>query len=305
MGSLRKVSVLINRFAGNVRGATLKSEIETAVKNDASLEGVVSFIGFTEKGGNTSWCEKAIAECDVLLICGGDGTVHHVVNVLKKLSYKGAVSIFPVGTGNDLWRSLGFKPRPLAELLKKVAGNPEREDLDIFCVNGKAYFAGFIGFGFDAFVVGKYEKGVAGYKDSFLMKIPLFKMFLWFLYGLPSFLFYRKMLKTDKGESFNIIFSNLKSYAGGARFSENGKHDDGRLELLFAQTRFAVAKLMLNRPFFGRVFFKADAVSSDVPLKLSFDSPPPVQLDGEDYSHLFDGESSFEISDAGSLTVYR
>ena len=125
------------------------------------------------------------------------------------------------------------------------------------------------------------------------------------MYDLLPFPFYNKMLKIDKGVSFIIIYSNLKSYAGGPCFSENGNYNDGKLEMLDAKSKIAIAKLMLNRPPVAGSFLIPDAVTCSLPIKLSFDSPPPVQLDGENYSHFFDGGTDFEISHAGSITVYR
>jgi YegS/Rv2252/BmrU family lipid kinase len=71
------------------------------------------------------------AEVDVLLVFGGDGTVHEVVNGLPLPAAQDgpAVGLLPAGTGNDLARALGLPPEPVAAALALVDGRPRPVDL--------------------------------------------------------------------------------------------------------------------------------------------------------------------------------
>lgn len=45
---------------------------------------------------------------DVIIICGGDGTIHEAINAMMKLDYKPALGVIPTGTCNDFAKTLGI-----------------------------------------------------------------------------------------------------------------------------------------------------------------------------------------------------
>lgn len=62
-----------------------------------------------------------------VLVCGGDGTVGWVLSTLDSLKWPvyPPIGIVPLGTGNDLARTLGwgatYADEPMSELLMAVA----------------------------------------------------------------------------------------------------------------------------------------------------------------------------------------
>jgi YegS/Rv2252/BmrU family lipid kinase len=69
------------------------------------------------------------AEVDVLLVFGGDGTVHEVANGLPVPGDRPLVGLLPAGTGNDLARAIGMPPDPVAAAAELADARPRRLDL--------------------------------------------------------------------------------------------------------------------------------------------------------------------------------
>jgi YegS/Rv2252/BmrU family lipid kinase len=70
-------------------------------------------------------------EVDVLLVFGGDGTVHEVANGLPLPAGADGplVALLPAGTGNDLARALGLPPHPVAAARALMDGHPRPVDM--------------------------------------------------------------------------------------------------------------------------------------------------------------------------------
>jgi YegS/Rv2252/BmrU family lipid kinase len=68
-------------------------------------------------------------EVDVLVVFGGDGTVHEVANCLPLGGDGPLVALLPAGTGNDLARALGLPPDPVAAATELTGARPRRLDL--------------------------------------------------------------------------------------------------------------------------------------------------------------------------------
>ena len=62
--------------------------------------------------------------CDLVLACGGDGTVHHVVQALAQTQIP--LGIVPVGTANALARNLQIPLDPLAAIERLLTCKPVR-----------------------------------------------------------------------------------------------------------------------------------------------------------------------------------
>jgi diacylglycerol kinase (ATP) len=70
-------------------------------------------------------------EVDVLLVFGGDGTVHEVANGLPLPAGEDGplVALLPGGTGNDLARALGLPPGPVAAARALADARPRPVDM--------------------------------------------------------------------------------------------------------------------------------------------------------------------------------
>ncbi|MDH5541882.1 MAG: diacylglycerol kinase family protein [Nitrospinota bacterium] len=311
----KKTTVFINPASGNMRGEKLHEAFVRELEQDPALkERILSVIKTTEEQDDEIFRKTAL-ESDHVIICGGDGTVHRVMNGLLKHSYRKSVSVYPVGTANDLAKNLKVEKMDFPSFVRKVISSGYSLKLDIFSVNKKVFFMNYAGFGFDAFVVDLNVKAIAWLKGfqagKVLLGLPLFKKALFVLVGLLVFVTYEKRLVLNPhGKKYiNLIFNNLSTYAGGSIFSEDSSFSDGKPERVFLSNKLDFIKLILNRFHIGVMVYDLGAATIKTPTKFSFREPDaprvPVQLDGEEYTEFFSGTNEFEIAWEGRWDVYR
>ena len=65
---------------------------------------------------------------DLVVICGGDGTINFVINALKERNLDPEIGIIPVGTANDFAYALGIKSDILGAAQQIINGKVRRVD---------------------------------------------------------------------------------------------------------------------------------------------------------------------------------
>jgi diacylglycerol kinase family enzyme len=101
-----------------------------------------------------SLTESAIeAGADIVVACGGDGTIHEVATQIvgKDISF----GIIPVGSGNGLASNLSI-PKDIEQAILKIKTGRILK-MDVGSVNGEYFFSN-MGFGIDATIIESYEK---------------------------------------------------------------------------------------------------------------------------------------------------
>lgn len=91
-----------------------------------------------------SLARKAAQNFDVVVACGGDGTVRDVAVAIHNT--KARLGVVPLGSGNDFTKSLGL-PKDLSAILQ-VLHKGESRKIDLGKCND-FYFINTLGFGFD------------------------------------------------------------------------------------------------------------------------------------------------------------
>lgn len=81
---------------------------------------------------------------DLVVICGGDGTINFVINALKEKNLDPEIGIIPVGTANDFAYALGIKSDIIGAAQQIINGKVRR--VDCGKVNDK-YFVNVLSFG--------------------------------------------------------------------------------------------------------------------------------------------------------------
>ena len=83
-------------------------------------------------------------DIDLVVICGGDGTINYVVNAMRAMNLDYPIGIIPAGTANDFAGAIGASSRTLKAAEQIVKGTEQR--IDCGRVNGM-YFVNIFSFG--------------------------------------------------------------------------------------------------------------------------------------------------------------
>ena len=218
-----------------------------------------------------------------LLVVGGDGSVHDVINGIMSagpVHTEVTLAVAPLGTGNDWAQSLGMDlpPRELAQAI--AAGRTMRHDVGVIDFPNEVpprrrWFVNVAGAGFDAYVISRLPHHV-----------PSTLAYLWgALTGLVS---YRAPLFTIEVDGRLIerrlllaFVANAQACGNGMRVAPAARVDDGRLDLVtidevgWVRALFKIAKLYL-----GSIL--EDRVVRHVPsMKLRIDAEPRVDVEAE------------------------
>ena len=160
---------------------------------------------------------------DLIVVGGGDGTLNAALDGLIDAGLP--VGILPLGTANDLARTLGL-PTDLAEACELIAaGNTRR--IDVGQVNGKCFFnVASIGLSVQITreLTGEVKQawGVLAY-----LKTALSVLF-------RSRLFHAEIRTAEQSfrvKTVQIAVGNGRHYGGGMTVSEDAAIDDRRLDL--------------------------------------------------------------------------
>ncbi|MFS0840952.1 diacylglycerol/lipid kinase family protein [Paenibacillus sp. 1P03SA] len=161
-----KKAILIHN--GSAGQAETGSRLEAVIGPLAAEIDELTLMQTKEPGDAERICRERGGETDLLLVLGGDGTVHECVNGLAPLEDPPVVGILPGGTCNDFSRALHI-PQELeraAETLMRGKTQP----VDIGRANDR-YFSNFFGIGLitDASVnINPQLKGTIGKLSYFI-----------------------------------------------------------------------------------------------------------------------------------------
>jgi len=241
----------------------------------------------------------AADQADVILLFGGDGTIHRHLSQLVKLGLP--VLVVPAGSGNDFARALGVRRvrDSLASWRRFCAGqdNVRLIDLGVIIpleVAGESpaphqppqYFCSVAGLGIDGEVarhantLPRWLRGHGGYALTLLPTIFRFV-------PLPMKIF----TADDAGgwatrfdqPTILAAFANTSTYGGGMKIAPRARMDDGRLDVCVVGS-VDPFKLFCMFPtvYFGRhlnirevEYFQASR------LRVETETPLDVYADGE------------------------
>lgn len=100
----------------------------------------------------------ASLESDCLVACGGDGTLHEVVNAVAGSDI--AVAVLPIGSANDFVKTLGGSGNTIAALQECLAGRQRKVDLGhvVFNRDERRFFVNSLGLGLTGRIAGTVRR---------------------------------------------------------------------------------------------------------------------------------------------------
>lgn len=163
-----------------------------------------------------------------IYVCGGDGTLHEVINGVANTPNV-YVSIIPIGTGNDFIKS--FDALSIDDFLHlENYKDPIPMDIDLLKVNGE-YAINTISFGFDV--------QVAKYANHMKTKLPLKGIVPYYMGMLATLLHnsvqeYRLHIDDQRlslQEYMFVVFCNGRFYGGGYQPCPDALLNDGWIDV--------------------------------------------------------------------------
>jgi diacylglycerol kinase (ATP) len=276
--------VIVNPTAGGGRAARLIPWLRQllAVRDDVEL-----FV--TRRSGDAE--QRAAAsenEIDRVVAVGGDGTVQEVLNGLLTSGVATAeLGVVPVGTGNDLARSLGLPRDPGAAW--RIAMGRSGRAIDVARARNGAgdarWFASAGGIGFDAQVAAAmaarhgWRASRAGYLLSTLVELRRFE-------NQPV----RITLDGDeiRRDVLLVAIANGAYYGGGMRIAPAAEPDDGILDVCVVGDISRLTALRELPNLYRGTHVRHPAVSTHTATTIEIDgtSATRVHLDGEPFGTL-------------------
>ena len=279
MEGVRHLTVLVNPTASN---GNCKREWQTLVPHfeqnfaDKTIEVIE-----TESREHTIQL-AASHQTDLLVSASGDGTISNLVQGLmqRPASERPALSVIPLGSGNDFAKSLGVPMNPYLAISRMPRG--QRSVIDVGQVND-TYFVNTLSFGVDAVVAERtnelrkatHRRGILLFAQAAVSSI---------IRDLRAHRCY--MIVDGNYHERNLLICAIQNgpyYGGGFKVAPHALLDDGKFNLCLAENTstlnalYAMARLASGTHENLKIIETLRGSS----ISLDFDTPIAAQIDGE------------------------
>lgn len=269
---MSKTYILYNPNAGHGRIHTEADELARRYENPVVVD-MTKVEGYSELFSEL--CEE-----DVIIVCGGDGTINRFVNETRGLALKNRIYYYAVGSGNDFLRDVAPDATEPIELNKYI------ENLPTVTVNGKEYlFINGVGYGIDGYCCEEGDR-LKAISDKPVNYTAIAIKGLLFKYKPTS----AKVRVDGKEYSFKKVWiapaMNGRYYGGGMMPApdQDRLNPEHELSLVVLHNSGKLGTLMIFPSIFkGKLgdSKKKVTVIKGHDIEVEFDRPVALQIDGE------------------------
>ena len=257
-----------------------KSKIAERIKEEVKIkfDGNKYQVKISEssfKGETKNLAREAVLDkTDLIVACGGDGTINEIINEIKERKFK--IAIVPIGSGNGIARHFNI-PLDISKSLDLILRH-NYTYVDIGKVN-ESLFLGNVAFGIGADFIKNYHKiknkGLVGYFLAFIKTILSIKE-KQFIIDIDG----ERIISTP----LILIVSNTNQQGYNFTVTPKAKTDDGLLDMFIVENRsyfkniINVFKIVLGLNFYlsKNIYKKIENlnITPQKPIK-------NIQIDGE------------------------
>ena len=257
---MKKLLLLTNPLSGKREGQKIKEKLFSILKNHLSSK---EYDIVATEPDMKDQLSNICTDYEKVVAAGGDGTISNIIQAMAVLGWKQKVGIIPLGTGNDLARSLGILETAETgglESLIKIILKGKTKQLDILEVNNKYICVNYFGPGNDAAILNDFNAFRTNESNRLIFKYSLGKAVYAFAgvkrfnYKIPA----GTILSCNRDDSEQIqinfdssiraiLISNISSYGGGAMLSSKARTDDRVFEVTVIKSIKEWAALHLSR----------------------------------------------------------
>ena len=321
--------IIANPISGKGKAKSVAEQGYTALTESGQQGKLV----LTSASGDAKrFAQEAVADSTRSVIaCGGDGTLHEVVNGIATVPDV-TLGVLPCGRGNDFAAAIGVPLKPEAAIATLLSGTPihvdlgrcyqdssqlkggivepdpsltdnrqlitDNSDSDNRQLTANNYFTTIATCGYDTEVSRRAAKGT-----------PLFAGTASYAYAAVETLFYYEPptvrlegdFGTHEGPLLLAATGITNRYGGGFKIVPNARIDDGLFDVCIIRpvSAFTVLRLLVTLFWGGHVGHPAVSMHQTRTLKIETDTPMLLYADGEP---MCETPATIEII-KGGLTV--
>ena len=222
-----KILLIVNPKAGNGK---ITKYIQKIKENFEKLKYDVQVRETTKQENARSIIKGYKDDYNILIVCGGDGTLNEAIQGICEINKKVFVGYIPTGTTNDFGKSLNV---PFDKLdISKQINNYDNKEIDLGVFENRIFiysatFGIFSKSSYQTSLKWKNRIGRVAYIFSAIKEVPNYKT-------------YKIKVKTnEKNIEDEIVFGSISNskYIGGFEIlkNKNIKLDDGKFEIILVK----------------------------------------------------------------------